>query len=193
MKLLTFVFLILGTTILHAQKNDTDSKLILPERYSLVGLNTTPLLVQLIPFNRTDPIVTGPYNITFQRFKGKNGFRFSLGAFLDFDSIESEEDFHLNIRLGWASRRVLAGNWAYTHAWDAYLSAGDLNFNGVKEEESATLGIGPSWGVEFFINKTVNLSIESSLLIGIAPDDEGFKFTFIPPVALNINLLKHKK
>ncbi|MEM7535367.1 MAG: hypothetical protein AAF639_24530, partial [Chloroflexota bacterium] len=34
--------------------------------YKVVGLNATPLLVQLIPFNRANPEVTGPYYMNFR-------------------------------------------------------------------------------------------------------------------------------
>lgn len=163
--------------------------------YKVMGFNTTPLLVQLIPFNRSDPRVVGPYYVNWRSYveqKGKlKGFKISLGVDLsDVDDINPVQAF-FNFRLGFEGYRRLSPRWGYTRGFNGFFSAGDFNTPGTKQEDEVFLGIGPHWGVDFFVSPKVSLSLETALVFGTT--DFGAKFEFIPPVALNLNFWSPKK
>lgn len=164
-------------------------------RTTTVGLNTTPLLVQLLPFNRSDPEVTGPYFVAFRFYNSKDfAFRMGIGWNVTADAeLAEDENNHLNFRLGWEKRKGIFKKWTYSAGFDFFLSAGDLNISSDKEDDSVLFGLGPTWGVDYFINEAISLSIETSLLIGYSPDVGGLQLEFIPPIALYLNFAVPKK
>ena len=186
-KIVSWVFLV-ALTYLSAQ-GQSDSlavELPLPYKYKVTGINMTPLLVQLIPFNRSDPKVTGPYYVTYRRYKGDKAFRLAFGA----DLSDADEDgvlSHINFRIGWEKRKSIHRRWAYTRGWDFFAAFGDLNIPGDKDTDSARLAFGPTWGVEYNFNQLVGLSVESSLLLGIDAGTGTPVIEFIPPIALYLN------
>lgn len=160
-----------------------------------MGFNTTPLLVQLIPFNRSDPRVTGPYYVNWRSYVQKDdklkGFKISLGVDLsDVDDINPVQAF-LNFRLGFESYRRISPRWGYTRGFNGFFSSGDFNIPGSKPNNDVFLGVGPHWGVDFFVSPKVSLSLETALILGTT--DFGAKFEFIPPVALNLNFWSPKR
>ena len=66
------------------------------------------------------------------------------------------------------------------------ISLGDLNVPGSKDNDGAAFGFGPFWGVDYGLSSHVSLSIETALFVGVEVET-GFKFEFIPPVALYLN------
>ena len=82
-----FVLLLAAfATVVDAQ-SPSDTVKINPEPKQfrkIVGLNLSPLVTQLIPFNRSDPKEAGPYLVRFKSYgpKGKSAFRFSMGIHL---------------------------------------------------------------------------------------------------------------
>ena len=159
-----------------------------------MGFNTTPLLVQLIPFNRSDPRVTGPYYVNWRSYveqKGKlKGFKISVGIDLSDANEEAVQSF-FNFRLGFEGYRRLGPRWGYTRGFNGFFSVGDLNTPGTKQEDEVFLGIGPHWGVDFFVSPKVSISLETALVFGTT--GFGPKFEFIPPVALNLNFWSPKR
>ena len=179
--------------VLSAQ-NEQD-RFLPPGGYRVMGFNTTPLLVQLIPFNRSDPRVVGPYYVNWRSYVQKNdklkGFKISLGVDLsDVDDINPVQAF-FNFRLGFESYRRISPRWGYTRGFNGFFSSGDFNTPGSKPNNDVFLGIGPHWGVDFFVSPKVSLSLETALVIGTA--GLGPKIEFIPPVALNLNFWSPKK
>lgn len=165
----------------------------LPRKYRIVGMNTTPLLTQLIPFNRTNPRLSGPYSMTYRAFTGRNAFRFGLGMSL------SDDDFinrtiNLNVRFGWQRKKSFYQRWSYGFGLDFFIVAGGFNTLGSQRnfDDDAGFGLGPVWEMEYAINKRVRASIESALFLGGGFDD-GAVFTFIPPVAVYLNFVIPKR
>lgn len=162
--------------------------------YRVMGFNTTPLLVQLIPFNRSDPRVTGPYHVNWRSYVEQKeklkGFKLSLGVDLS-DANEEGVQAFLNFRLGFERYRRISPRWGYTRGFSAMLSLGDLNTPGSKQGDGVFLGMGPHWGVDFFVSPKVSLSLETALMIGMT--EFGPNFEFIPPIALNLNFWSPKK
>lgn len=164
-------------------------------RTSTIGLNTTPLLVQLLPFNRSDPQLAGPYFVTLRSYNSKDvAFRLGIGWNVSTgDGVSDVDDAHINLRLGWEKRKGIFKKWTYSGGFDFFLSAGDLNISSEKDNDTLLVGLGPTWGIDYFINEAISLSIETSLLIGYTPDLDGIQLEFIPPIALYLNFAVPKK
>lgn len=157
------------------------------EYRKIVGLNMTPLLTQLIPFNRSNPREAGPYLVHFKKYglSGKNAFRFSMGIHLVPDDQDELADPQFNIAFGWEKRRSISKRWSYTRGFDFMFLAGDLNVPGVANtEESAAIAFGPVWGIEFAIDRRITIGTEAALALGWSPDSEGFLFDIIPPLGI---------
>lgn len=175
-----------------ARAQDDRSPTEAPARFRVFGLNSTPLLTQLIPFNRSNPRVTGPYHVTFRYYKrtrkgNYNGFRWALGV--DLSDVEDEgiQSF-FNFRIGWEKQRRLHPKWNFSSGADIMLVGGDLNIPGDKETDAGALGLGPVWGIEYNVSPQFSLSIETALFLGVQFDFfSSIKFEFIPPVALYAN------
>lgn len=159
-----------------------------------IGLNASPLLVQLIPFNRSNPKVLGPYFITYRVYTDKNrAFRLALGWDVDASFSADEAQSHFNFRMGVERRRQVAERWSYSMGWDVALSAGDFNLPGEKEVDSGFIGLGPTWGFEFFLNRSVSLSTEVSLWVGFDLNEGIPRLQVVPPVALFLNVWRPRK
>lgn len=183
---------LLMANVLSAQ-NEQD-RFLPPGGYKVMGFNTTPLLVQLIPFNRSDPRIVGPYYVNWRSYveqKGKlKGFKISVGIDLSDANEEAVQSF-FNFRLGFEGYRRLSPRWGYTRGFNGFFSVGDFNTPGAKQRDEIFLGIGPHWGVDFFVSPKVSISLETALVFGTT--DFGPKFEFIPPVALNLNFWSPKR
>jgi len=193
----TIIFLFAPVFIeeIKAQEKDNNSLLYeLPHRHKMVGLNMSPLLVQLIPFNRSNPNVTGPYSLNYRSFRGNSAFRFGLGAFVDTDFFDTGQTSpHFNLRIGWEKRKSFYKRWAYSFGLDFFGSAGGFNIQGGGGSgEEGSAGMGFVWGTEYFINPKISLSVESQFLIGFLTFD-GPSIIFIPPVALYLNFVVPKR
>ncbi|MCO6489342.1 MAG: hypothetical protein J5I98_13035 [Phaeodactylibacter sp.] len=163
-------------------------------RYHAIGLNASPLLVQLAPFNRSNPRVLGPYFTTYRVYSSRGrAFRLALGWDVDASLDADEAQNHFNLRLGWERRRKIADRWSYSMGWDFAISGGDFNLPGEKEADTGFLGFGPTWGFEFFINRTVSLSTEVSLWAGIDLNEGIPRLLVVPPVALLLNVWRPRK
>jgi hypothetical protein len=155
----------------------------------MAGLNVTPLLTQLIPFNRADPRDFGPFLMRFKNYKNSNNaVRFGLGVQIlgedIFFSDEASKTF-LHIHWGWERRKNISDRWAYTKGIDAVAFVGGLNLPGEGSSEEANLGIGLPWGIEYAIAPRITLSTEAELAILVG----GFGPTIrlLPPVGLFLN------
>lgn len=184
---------LLMANVLNAQ-NEPD-RFLPAGGYKVMGFNTTPLLVQLIPFNRSDPRVVGPYYVNWRSYLQKNdklkGFKISLGVDLSDTDDASPVQAFFNVRLGFESYRRISPRWGYTRGFSGFYSTGDFNTPGSKPNDEVFLGGGPHWGVDFFVSPKVSLSLETALVLGMT--GVGAKFEFIPPVALNLNFWSPKQ
>ena len=173
------IFGIIGCAF--AQTDSTDFY-DLPRKYRVVGMNTTPLLTQLIPFNRSNPQSSGPYTMTYRSFTGRNAFRFGLGMSLS-DRADVNGFLNLNMRFGWQKKKSFYKRWSYGFGLDFFLVTGGFNNSQREFDDDAGFGLGPVWEMEYAINKRVRASIESALFLG-GGFDTGAVFTFIPPCLL---------
>jgi hypothetical protein len=157
-----------------------------------ISINASPLLVQIMPFNRQLPTVTGPYNVSFKRyFTTTRALRLSMGATLNPTNsfAGNAEAFlnHFNARVGITKDKVLSEHWYYGSSLNFFATSGDFNVPGNKSEENEIgFGIGPAWEIGYYFTENMSLSTETFLFIGIK--STGFAFQFIPPIALNLNI-----
>lgn len=191
MRYFFLLLFLLNVYFINAQDSsfyeDDDSQ----KRFKVIGINTTPLMTMLIPFNRADPRIAGPYTVTFRNYRGSRCFRYAIG--FDLSEVNDNSDLpHFNFRLGYGHRKVFHERWAFDRGFDVFLVGGDINVPNAKETESLTIGVGPTWGIEYALNPAVSINIETSLLIGVSTDDV-LALQFIPPVGVFINMEMPRK
>lgn len=154
----------------------------------IVGFNTTPLLAQLIPFNRSNPREVGPYLMRFKRYK-PNGraFRFSMGINMNFTNDDNE--IGVNFGFGRERRRGFAQRWVYTRGFDFNILLGNINLPGQSTANGVILGCGPLWGLEYALAPHITVGTETALVMGLSLSDFGLNLSFqiIPPVALFVH------
>ncbi len=183
-KIIAFVLLLVfGAEMLPAQSlvRDTSFAQTFRQRRS-VGLNMTPLLTQLVPFNRSDPRNAGPFLL---RFKWNNtarttAFRMSMGFNLTLDAFDNETP-QLNFAIGFEKRRSISQRWSYTRGLDLVFLAGDSGIPGNESEEFGGIGLGPVFGIEYAIAPRITLGTEGMLAIGLP------LLIVIPPVGVFLN------
>ncbi len=188
--LFTFALMIGLSGVLQAQSRiDSIPRPELQGFRKNIGLNMTPLVTQLVPFNRSDPRQAGPYLIHFKTYGPRNraAFRFSFGLHLIPDNTGEVQDPQVNIAMGWEKRRSLGRRWSYTRGFDFVILAGDLNVPGNNQnDEVVVLGCGPVWGIEYFIDPRISIGTEASFILGFSPDF-GVTADIIPPVGIFLN------
>lgn len=191
MRHILLLFLCLHTGFCLAQHPEFKQKYLVPERYRMIGLNTTPLLIQLIPFNHSNPHVAGPFTITFDRFNGVRSFHTALGFHANIDGIEEDDqNIHFNFRMGTTRRRPLGGRWTYFGGVDIHFSAGGLNLVKTDSDDNSTfVACGPRWGIGYAIDERLLVRTEAVALFGI-DFEQGFPIIdFIPPVAVYLSFI----
>ncbi|MCC6726190.1 MAG: hypothetical protein IT258_16905 [Saprospiraceae bacterium] len=188
MKYPVFIALLLCSATVFAQSDSLKNEWAFPERYRMISLNATPLLTQLIPFNRTNPLQSGPFNVEFNRFKGKRAFHTSLGVFVVSDgNFDVVNNANFNFRMGSTKRKEFSERWTFYHGWDFYFSLGNLNLIGDNASDRAVIGVGPRWSIAYRIKPPFSISIETALILGLDINNGVPNLEFIPPVALNMN------
>jgi hypothetical protein len=163
------------------------------KRESMIGLNVSPLLLQLMPFNTHNPLISGLYNVSYKSYKNQKAFVVSVGA-TTFSANNTQQNPFLNIRIGLERQKVAYKNWFYTKGVSLVLSNGHLNIfgnSGNSRRETATIGIGPTWSFGYSVNQTISIGSEMMLLVGSG--DDGFDLAFLPPLAIEVLIHVSKK
>lgn len=142
--------------------------------------------MQFVPFNRSDPRLTGPYLTCFKwaNASSQTALRISLG--INVDNANNNETQTFNLGIGWDRRRDINKKWSHTRGMEFILWVGDLNIPGqpdINNNDRLLVGAAPLWGIEYALSNHVTLGTEAQMVIGTDPDN-GFVFTIIPPVGL---------
>lgn len=153
-----------------------------------VGLNMTPLISQLLPFNRSNPLISGPFTVKWKKYRGKNAFRYGLGARFSILN-DDPKDQILNFHIGWEKRRRVFDRLAMYQGIDLFFSVGGFDLPGFDIDNDSFdftggIGFGPIWGFEYAINPVLSVSTEAALHIGLLSTLGTF---FIPPTSLHLN------
>lgn len=194
MKKLAILVIFILPNLIFSQKQDSVGGISFYEktgRERIFCMNMSPLLTQLVPFNRSNPLVTGPYVVRFKKYNNNSALRFGLGANFHILS-EDNADRILNIHMGWERRKRVSGRIAMTAGVDGFLSVGGFNIAGGNSQGNdeffddfeGGIGVGPVWGLEYALTQNITISTETALHIPIASTLGLF---LIPPTAVYIN------
>lgn len=172
--------------LLHACAFAQDTDTIDNSRFNYIGMNMTPMIMQLIPFSDRQLVATGPYFIHFRNYNGNKATRFSLGWRLRPSAIFREDQFFnfANFRIGSEWRRQVNGKWSYVKGIDLVGILGNANLLDSNDNEFY-FGLGITWGIEYHITPFISVNIETSLLASILP----LGARFVPPVGINLNYI----
>lgn len=135
-----------------------------------VGLNFSPLISKLVPFNLGDSDV-GFTNFSFKKYGRKFGFRINAG--IDFDDEEEENDGFALLTLGFEKRRLITKK--------VTLATGmDFGLFGFFDDDPF-FNISTFYGFEYNINEKLFFATEANiqLLMG-----DGLQLRVNPPVAI---------
>jgi hypothetical protein len=173
-----------------ANKDTTDLNISNWPYRKIIGFNMTPLVTQLIPFNRSNPREAGPFLMRFKRynFERTRAFRFSMGlAVVNFDD-NSDPSFSLNLAFGSEKRKSISDRWSYTKGFDFMILVGNKNIPGNSSSDQASIGVGPVWGIEYTIGKRITVGTEAALNLGVNLNfDVIINFEILPPVGIFLN------
>lgn len=157
------------------------------KKYRQVGINTTTLLSQLVPFNRTARL-TGPYDLHFYRISKKGrGMRYSFGANI---SDVTEEKINFLVALTRPKSIGSNGKFVLQRSTGMFLSVGGLSLpseRALTSSDDVVVGVSISRGLEYFIADNISISTEAFIHLGIGAFGGGL-FTITPPYAINLNI-----
>ncbi len=147
-------------------------------------LNLTPLVAQFVPFNASTVSKLNIFDYQYRRLKNGKGWRFGLGADLNFNS--NSEDQSLYLRFGRVNRKQVSRKFHFTRGFDVVLAVENPDLPSSERRLGFTgLGAMYSIGAEYSITSRLTLSTEGSLFLGVAGEDI-FSLRFLPPVGLFI-------
>lgn len=199
--LMTFLFFLscqsnLLAQILVQNNDSTQQTKKRPPAEQTVSINMTPLLSMIVPFNKANPFVAGPYNIAFKSYRNNKGWRVGLGANIDFN--DPNDDPNLNLRVGYEWQRAIAKRWYYTGGIDAMFFVGSLNLPGSNDNNGETgYGIASVWGIEYYLHDKISIATETSFFIALVNNSQlfnsGIQTGFIPPIGLFLNVKFNRK
>jgi hypothetical protein len=201
-RLISFILLLIllsgnlwAQNIVSDNSNHIDTFKLSPKREKTVSLNMTSLLSMVLPFNKTNPFLVGPYNVAFKSYRNNRGWRFGIGANLN--GLDDDlRNSNLNLRIGYEWRKPIYKRWYYTKGIDLNLFAGSLNIPNTPTNAMG-MGISSVWGIEYYIQDRVSISTETALLIATLSDiDTGIgalNIMIIPPIGLFLNVKFDKK
>lgn len=169
----------------------TDSlKIAKPKTENVFGLNMTPLIMRLVPFQTPSP-KTGPYNFQYKSYdaKGRDAILLQLG--LNFDGIfVTNSNNHFNFRVAWERRKSLSERWKLLYGTGLMLFAGSLNIPTAATNNITTflngqygIGSGTSVGIEYYPIPQLSIGTESILFFGLATQ----VVQIIPPFGITLN------
>jgi len=146
-----------------------------------IGLNFTPFISKLIPFNFTEANA-GLVGLKWKNYGTKNAFRMSFGANVSDDDFFDLSGF-LYLSIGYEKRRSLGRNWSYTTGWEAVGQA-------VERDDSAFLGVSKFYGIEYNFTDRVFLSTEAALRMGWSTETPTIVFDLPISLFFNVRLFK---
>lgn len=185
-----FFCLFCGLAELSGQSAPDSLRIPAAARYRrIAGLNMTPLVTQLVPFNRSSPNAAGPYLLRFKRYgpRNKTAFRFSMGVHVTPDNNGEFDNPQISVGIGWEKRRSISKHWGYTRGFDFMFLGGDLNIPGQPNTEDVTIGLGPLWGMEYFFDARMSIGVEAVLVLGFSSSSETVVVNILPPVGIFLN------
>ncbi|MBK9256520.1 MAG: hypothetical protein IPM42_13615 [Saprospiraceae bacterium] len=171
-------FALLSDSIMDSSK-DVDDKTFWWSGSKEIGLNMTPLISQLVPFN-LGSVNAGIIGLNYRKYYNKRAFRLNFGANISESALEEDDPFFY-FSIGTEKRTALTKSWHYTSGWDLYISADG-------EDAEGEIGITKLYGIEYHFNKRVFLSTEGRLRLGLPLEGESPTIKFEIPAAIFFNI-----
>ena len=187
MRYLNFLLLTIGLTMgntLHAFNDSLHSNDDTKKRY--IGFNSNLLLSQFVPFNQNKITATNASILSRWYNPQNRGYRAGFG--LSLGGGNSDQVLYLSIETD--RRKSISNKWQYFQGFGVQLnivSPGFQRFRSASFQDEYFFGFGWHYGVEYAVNPTFSLSIESSLRLGLDVDNGGVVFKIDPP----INIMAH--
>jgi hypothetical protein len=128
-----------------------------------VGLNFTPLIRSMIPFNLGES-QNGLISIKSKWYSKVSDYAFRTNFGLDVNSTEDKVFFFASF--GYEHRRLLSGKFSYTSGWDAFISVA----SGTRipdDQRQNGLGFLKFYGIEYNISSNLFIGTEAQVLLGI--------------------------
>jgi len=146
-----------------------------------IGLNISPLLSQVIPFNNSSRKI-GPYAFIYRSGRNNKYFNFELGV--QVFALRNETDRnHFNMALGMLRKKPFGSKFVFYNSYNFIVSAGGFNEpNDPSNAANASVGFSYGPGIEYHIFDYCYLATEAHLFAGAFED--GFRLHIIPPVSL---------
>jgi len=182
--LLLLAFFLTAGSSLYALNDSLHSNDNTKKRY--VGFNSNLLLSQFVPFNQNKITATNASILSRWYNPQNRGFRAGFG--LSLSGGNSEQVLFLSIETD--RRKSISNKWQYFQGFGAQInisSPGFQRFRSASFQDEYFFGFGWHYGVEYAVNTTFSLSIESSLRLGLDVADGGIIFKIDPP----INIMAH--
>jgi len=143
------------------------------------GVNTSPLIANLIPFNNARDFRFGAYGASWWRVKESGKlFRFELGLRIDGDL---EDDNHINLLTAGGKVFPFHSRWSYYRSLGLAAYVGSRNRPEDSDSDDAGIGLLASYGLMFHLNEHFVIRSEAALFVGTS-DANGPLFTLEPPL-----------
>lgn len=182
----SYAFEIDSTHSAYTTKADTGKAIKKHERRSYLSVNATFFLKQFLSFSSQSVNISGSPYIFDYRYIGKHnsGFRISAGASYNqqkttipgsinqtgIDETDNDHVLNVSYRIGYLFQKPIAKRWTImagvdfigtvTDSAQKVTSGTDVSTNDAK---GWTIGIGPTVGIQFDINKRMGLYTEASI------------------------------
>ncbi len=177
----TLIFLFILTQLIGVRaasdSTEVSKKVILKNHAHYLSINGTFFLQQFFNFSTSTAIVTpSPYIIEYKYLPKHHGFRFDAGGsfsqkknFLDSSQIQVTNNTTVNLRVGYIYQKKIAKRWSFFAGADVVstITTSFLRDNTVTDivttnNNSQSIGFGPSLGIQFAINDRVGLFTETA-------------------------------
>ena len=145
-----------------------------------IGLNFTPLISSLIPFNLSthEEDIIG---IIYKKYYGKTALKINFGVQI---SEGTDRDF-VHLSIGYEKRRTLTKQFFYTSGWMATGELESLIQTDTGIRDVFGLGVSKFYGFEYHINQRFFLSTEAQLKVFFS---DQLKIRFQPPISIFANV-----
>ncbi|MDB5282177.1 MAG: hypothetical protein JWO06_1252 [Bacteroidota bacterium] len=172
-----------------------DSTTVQKEHPHYLSVNGTFFLKQFLNFAGSSATITPSTYILEYKFLPKNhGFRFSVGGnytqkknYQDSSQITVNSSMSFDFRLGYVYQKKIAKRWSVfagadivSHIENTFLRVNTVEDIVTTKTQSWSVGIGPSFGFQFAINKRIGLFTETAFYYMYSKGTQGHTFVNNP-------------
>lgn len=160
-----------------------------PDHTREIGLNLTPLLVQLAPLNRL-ALSERYFGHTYKRWGRELAFRFTFGMSL---TTVQDEFFGTELNtvrfymgFGWERIKRRWNNWQFNNGAEIALFTGSLSEGSSDIDETLGFGYLPFYEIQYHVNDFIYVATATRLLFGWNFDEELPVIRVIAPLDVQV-------